>query len=134
LFEIRIEGGGSRNITKAEAYGSRENGWWTVNLAPITRISSPLTQVELPAKTEAVSGPFEIAASCSLQHHAALMKSPRPVPRHPVSEETVERVTVSLAQSDKTKLERIAEKKRVSLAWVVRDAITEYLERQPGQK
>jgi predicted transcriptional regulator len=62
------------------------------------------------------------------------MKFPRPVPRHPVSEETVERVTVSLPQSDKTKLERIAEKKRVSLAWVVRDAITEYLERQPGQK
>jgi predicted transcriptional regulator len=62
------------------------------------------------------------------------MKSARPVPRHPVSEESVERVTVSLAQPDKAKLERIAEKKRGSLAWVVRDAITEYLERQAGQK
>lgn len=37
------------------------------------------------------------------------MKSVRPVPRHPVSEEAVERVTVSLAQSDKTKLERLAD-------------------------
>lgn len=62
------------------------------------------------------------------------MKSVRPVPRHPVSEETVERVTVSLAQSDKAKLERLAEKKRVSLAWVVRDAITEYLDRQADKK
>ena len=71
--------------------------------------------------------PNRFAAGGLLQHHAAIMKSARPVPRHPVSEETVERVTVSLAQSDKTKLERIAEKKRVSLAWVVRDAITQYL-------
>lgn len=63
-----------------------------------------------------------------------MMKSAHPVPRHPVSDEIVERVTVSLAQSDKSKLERIAATKRVSLAWVVRDAITDYLERQAVQK
>lgn len=62
------------------------------------------------------------------------MKSSGPQPRHPVSDEAVERVTVSLAHSDKTKLEQIAEKKRVSLAWVVRDAITEYLARHPSEK
>lgn len=62
------------------------------------------------------------------------MKSSGPRHRHPVSDDAVERVTVSLPSSDKLKLERIAEKKRVSLAWVVRDAVLEYLERQPSEK
>jgi predicted transcriptional regulator len=62
------------------------------------------------------------------------MKSKGPRQRHPVSDDAVERVTVSLAATDKVKLERIAKMKRVSLAWVVRDAVLEYLERQPSEK
>jgi hypothetical protein len=47
------------------------------------------------------------------------------------------RVTVSLPQGDYNRLEEIACQKRVSVAWVIREAVTEYLtealrESQPG--
>jgi len=48
--------------------------------------------------------------------------------RPPVGAEEVERVTLSLDRDDKLALARIAEEKRVSVAWVIRDAITKYLD------
>ena len=38
------------------------------------------------------------------------------------------RTSVSIPAEDYQRLERIAKKKKVSLAWVVRDAIEKYLE------
>ncbi len=40
------------------------------------------------------------------------------------------RTTVSLPQDDYSELEVMAEQKKVSVAWVVRRAIEEYLQRQ----
>lgn len=48
--------------------------------------------------------------------------------RPPVGDEEVERVTLSIGAGDKRELERIAQEKRVSTAWVIRDAISQYLE------
>ena len=39
----------------------------------------------------------------------------------------MERLSVSISTEEKTALERIAERKKVSLAWVVRDAVEQYL-------
>jgi len=38
------------------------------------------------------------------------------------------RITASLPQEDYSKLEEIAYKKRVSVAWVIREAVTEYIQ------
>jgi len=46
--------------------------------------------------------------------------------RPPVGAEDVDRVTLSIGRDDKLALEKIAREKRVSLAWVVRDAVTRY--------
>jgi predicted transcriptional regulator len=46
---------------------------------------------------------------------------------HPVSGESVDRITLSLSSEDKAALSEIADQKRVSIAWVIRDAITRYL-------
>jgi len=45
----------------------------------------------------------------------------------PVGAEEVDRVTLSIGRDDKQALEKIAQEKRVSVAWVIRDAITHYL-------
>lgn len=50
-----------------------------------------------------------------------------PKSRHPVSGSSVERLSISISAEDKIALERIAEEKKVSLAWVIRDAISRYL-------
>ena len=55
------------------------------------------------------------------------MKKRPPRSRHPVPGESVERLSISIAAEDKAGLERIATDKRVSLAWVIRDAVTRYL-------
>lgn len=47
--------------------------------------------------------------------------------RQPTQREAVERLSISVPKEDKEALERIAETKRVSLAWVIRDAVTQYL-------
>jgi predicted transcriptional regulator len=39
-----------------------------------------------------------------------------------------ERISLMISADDRAALDRIAEDKRVSLAWVVRDAVTRYLE------
>ncbi len=47
--------------------------------------------------------------------------------RRPVAGESVDRITLSLASEDKAALGKIADEKKVSIAWVIRDAITKYL-------
>jgi len=56
------------------------------------------------------------------------MKPRSPKPRHPVTGKSVERLSISISAEDKAGLERIAVEKRVSLAWVIRDAVMRYLE------
>lgn len=56
------------------------------------------------------------------------MKSKPLKSRHPVPGEETERISVKISATDKAALDRIADEKRVSLAWVVRDAVTKYLE------
>lgn len=59
----------------------------------------------------------------------------RPSSRHPVPGSSVERLSVSVSAEDKAALERIASEKRVSLAWVIREALSQFLERNPtGEK
>jgi predicted transcriptional regulator len=41
--------------------------------------------------------------------------------------DSAKRATVSLPQEDYNKLEEIAYKRRVSIAWVIREAVTEYI-------
>jgi len=55
------------------------------------------------------------------------MKNRPPRSRHPVPGESVERLSISISAEDKSGLERIATEKRVSLAWVIRDAVSGYL-------
>jgi len=62
------------------------------------------------------------------------MKNRPPRSRHPVPGESVERLSISISAEDKSGLEQIATEKRVSLAWVIRDAITEYLSRGKEKK
>jgi predicted transcriptional regulator len=54
------------------------------------------------------------------------MKRP-PKSRHPVPGDSITRISISISSEDKAALERIAAGKKVSLAWVVRDALTKYL-------
>ena len=43
---------------------------------------------------------------------------------------TTVRTSVTLSADDYSELERIAEKKKVSVAWVVRDAVDSYLNQE----
>jgi len=47
--------------------------------------------------------------------------------RQPVPGDDVQRISLMIGGDDSASLERIANEKRVSLAWVVRDAVTRYL-------
>lgn len=47
--------------------------------------------------------------------------------RHPIRGDSVERLSISVPKADKAALERIAADKKVSLAWVIRDAVSQYL-------
>lgn len=59
---------------------------------------------------------------------------PRPLrSRQPVPGEETERISLKISCKDKAALDRIADEKRVSLAWVVRDAVTRYLA-APGEE
>lgn len=51
--------------------------------------------------------------------------------RRPVAGESVDRITLSIASEDKAALGKIADEKKVSIAWVIRDAITKYLSEEP---
>lgn len=55
------------------------------------------------------------------------MKTHRPRSRHPVPGESIERLSISVSGEDKAALEMLATKKKVSLAWVIRDAVDRYL-------
>lgn len=61
------------------------------------------------------------------------MKSRPAKSRHPIAGETAERLSISISKVDKSGLERIAADKRVSLAWVIRDAVTRYLEEESAK-
>ena len=50
-----------------------------------------------------------------------------PRSRQPVPGDSISRISVSISTEEKAALERIAEEKRVSLAWVIRDAVSRYL-------
>jgi hypothetical protein len=52
----------------------------------------------------------------------------------PVAGESVDRITPSLAAEDKAALGKIVEEKKVSIAWVISDAITRYPTDQPQKK
>ena len=60
------------------------------------------------------------------------MKNPSEKSRKPMVGESVERITLSIASADKKNLERLAKEKRVSVGWVVRDAISKYFSGQSG--
>jgi len=47
--------------------------------------------------------------------------------RQPVPGGDVQRISLMIGGDDRASIERIANEKRVSLAWVVRDAVTRYL-------
>jgi predicted transcriptional regulator len=51
-----------------------------------------------------------------------------PNSRNPVPGSSVERLSISVSSEDKAALEELAAEKKVSLAWVIRDAIAGYLE------
>jgi len=55
------------------------------------------------------------------------MKTHRPRSRHPVTGESIERLSISVSREDKSALEVLATEKKVSLAWVIRDAVDRYL-------
>jgi hypothetical protein len=57
-------------------------------------------------------------------------KKKRPLGRPSILEEAVRR-TITLDQAQLELMEDIARSKKVSLAWVIREAIDEYLERHP---
>jgi predicted transcriptional regulator len=52
----------------------------------------------------------------------------------PIHDEDTKRLSISVASEERIELERIAKEKRVSLAWVVRDAISHYLKTQNDQQ
>jgi len=54
--------------------------------------------------------------------------------RQPVTGDgEAERISLMISAADRASLNRIADEKRVSVAWVVRDAVTRYLELPENQ-
>lgn len=53
--------------------------------------------------------------------------------RQPLHSDEVERISVSLIKKDKEAVEKIARERRVSIAWVVREAVLEFLDRQSSK-
>jgi len=51
--------------------------------------------------------------------------------RRPVPGESVDRITLSIDSEGKARLGKIADDKKVSIAWLIRDAITKYLSEDP---
>ena len=62
------------------------------------------------------------------------MKSHSPKPRHPVTGKSVERLSISISSEDKKALESVAATKKVSLAWVIRDAVEKYLKSEADSR
>jgi hypothetical protein len=62
------------------------------------------------------------------------MKSRPLKARRPVEGERVERITLSISAVDKAELGKIADEKRVSIAWVIRDAVDRYLKAERGSR
>lgn len=58
------------------------------------------------------------------------MVQSKPAGTPPADTNPKQRLSVSLDASDHADLKRIANQRRVSLAWVVRDAVRSYIDRQ----
>ena len=56
----------------------------------------------------------------------------RPQGRPPVAEETV-RTTVTLERSQADQLDELAREKKLSVAWLIRDAVALYLKERKGK-
>lgn len=52
--------------------------------------------------------------------------------RQPLHSDDVERISVSLIKKDKEAVEKIARERRVSIAWVVREAVIQYIQPRSG--
>ncbi len=68
--------------------------------------------------------------NCILIKNGAIwckLKTRRPRSRHPVAGESIERLSISVSGEDKAALAMLATEKKVSLAWVIRDAVDRYL-------
>lgn len=50
--------------------------------------------------------------------------------RRPVAGESVDRITLSIASEDNAALGKIADEKKVSIVWIIREAITKYLSKK----
>jgi hypothetical protein len=61
------------------------------------------------------------------------MRKPPLRSRQPLHCGQVERVSVSLTKEDKDAVEKIARERRVSIAWVVREAVIEFLSKSKGK-
>jgi len=57
---------------------------------------------------------------------------PNPSSNDQASGDSTKRLSISVSKDEKAALEQIAAEKRVSLAWVVRDAISKYLVSKKG--
>ena len=54
-----------------------------------------------------------------------MKRSPRS--RQPALGDSISRISVSISTVEKAALERIAEEKKVSLAWLIREAVSQFL-------
>jgi ribbon-helix-helix CopG family protein len=104
-------------------------------------IYSPPGQVGLEFDHAAIGLQFPYGLEDSMVNHQyfrnCLQLSPQwcvvvqmkntPKSRHPVSDDSVERLSISISSEDKAALEKLAEDKKVSLAWVIREAVSLYL-------
>ncbi len=61
------------------------------------------------------------------------MRKPPLRSRQPLHCDQVERISVSLTKEDKDAVEKIARARRVSIAWVVREAVIEFLKKSKGR-
>jgi len=68
-----------------------------------------------------------VDACCMMMHH--LESETVAMPARKVTPNPSERLTVTLDAEDKAELERLAKASDRSLAWVVRDALRQYLEK-----
>ena len=66
-------------------------------------------------------------------YHCVALTKHKTMTKHD-NENPLKRITVNLDQADYLQMERIAKTGRVSTAWLIRKAISEFLERQEDNK
>lgn len=112
-----------------------ENGSWIVTIVQGCHLEAP--------QEKCIGTCWRILEAIRTTFHKQeytnhLQKSPQwcvvvkmknsPKSRHPVPGTSVERLSISISSEDKSALEQIADEKKVSLAWVIRDAVSQYLQ------